>query len=247
MKKGKKICTTLKEVRKQVAKANGIAYCPMECHYEGDCAGTCPKCEGELRWLEQQLQMRRQLGKAVAVVGVSMGLAALTSCDGKFTNRTAGEIDIDHDSLAIENPSDSALNTVSDSLPAVKQALSTNGADQKAVTDTLAAKSQAVEPKIYYVVGGVDLMPTFPGGYQALLEFLQENIKYPEQAEKDSISGQVVVKFDIETDGSITHPKVVKSVHPLLDAEALRVVGLMPKWESDRPGTYNLPVTFMLE
>ena len=77
MKRGKWICNTLKEVRKQVAKANDIKYAPTECHHEGDCAGTCPKCEAEVRSLEQQLQLRRQLGKAVAVVGVSVGLAAL--------------------------------------------------------------------------------------------------------------------------------------------------------------------------
>ena len=65
MKKGKRICNSLKEVRMQVAKANDIKYAPTECHYEGDCAGTCPKCESEVRWLEQQLQLRRQLGKAV--------------------------------------------------------------------------------------------------------------------------------------------------------------------------------------
>ena len=58
----------------QVAKANEIKYAPTECHHEGDCAGTCPSCEAEVRYLEQQLQLRRQLGKAVAVVGVSMGL-----------------------------------------------------------------------------------------------------------------------------------------------------------------------------
>ena len=57
----------------RVAKANDIRYAPTECHHEGDCAGTCPKCEAEVRWLEQQLQLRRQLGKAVAVVGVSVG------------------------------------------------------------------------------------------------------------------------------------------------------------------------------
>ena len=49
MKRGKKICKTLKEVRMQVAKANDIRYAPTECQHEGDCAGTCPKCEAEVR------------------------------------------------------------------------------------------------------------------------------------------------------------------------------------------------------
>ena len=121
MKRGKKICKTLKDVRKQVAEANDIAYNPTECQYEGDCAGTCPKCEGELRWLEQQLQLRRQLGKAVAVVGVSMGLTALASCGSNASNQTAGEAELPHDSLIIENQYDGYLDTDSDTMSAVTQ------------------------------------------------------------------------------------------------------------------------------
>ncbi len=116
MKRGKKICSTLKEVRMKVAKANDIKYAPTECHHEGDCAGTCPKCEAEVRWLEHQLQLRRQLGKAVAVVGVSMGLAALTACGHKtpltdsgqdtvsVETQTAGLIDMLPDTLSLANP-----------------------------------------------------------------------------------------------------------------------------------------------
>ena len=101
MKRGKMICNTLKEVRVKVAKANGIKYAPTECHQEGDCIGTCPKCESEVRWLERQLQLRRQLGKAVAVVGVSMGLAALPACDyRKVSSQEVGEIDIAPDTLS---------------------------------------------------------------------------------------------------------------------------------------------------
>ena len=77
-------------------------------------------------------------------------------------------------------------------------------------------------------------------------------MNYPEQAKKDSIEGRVVLSFVVETDGSITEPKVVQSVHPLLDEEALRVAKLMPKWEPGyQNGTpvrvkYNIPVTFKL-
>ncbi len=80
MMKGKSICKVLKAIRKQVADANDIKYEPRECHHQGDCRGTCPACEAEVKYIEQQLDLRRQLGKAVAVVGISAGLAALTSC-----------------------------------------------------------------------------------------------------------------------------------------------------------------------
>ncbi len=75
MKRGKKICQTLKEIRLQVARTNDIPYEPTECKHKGDCSGTCPKCEEEVRYIEQQLNKRRTLGKAVAVAGVAIGVS----------------------------------------------------------------------------------------------------------------------------------------------------------------------------
>ena len=115
------------------------------------------------------------------------------------------------------------------------------------------ALSQSAGSKITQWMGDVvEQQPSYPGGQQALLEFLRQNVNYPEQALKDSVEGRVVLSFVVETDGSITETKVVRSVHPLLDEEALRVAKLMPKWE---PGyqngipvrvKYNIPVTFKL-
>ena len=142
MKRGKRICNTLKEVRMQVAKANDIEYAPTECHHEGDCAGTCPKCESEVRWLEQQLQLRRQLGKAVAVVGVSVGLAALTACDNKTLRSNFGS-----DSLSMESQTAGFLDTIPDSILTVSQTSDTTVTDQNDKRNTPPAASQAVEPK----------------------------------------------------------------------------------------------------
>ena len=92
--------------------------------------------------------------------------------------------------------------------------------------------------------------PSFPGGTKALLDYISENTVYPEEARKQDLSGRVVLTFYIETDGSVSNVKVLKSVHPLLDSEAVRVVSSMPKWT---PGTRDgrpvrqrmgLPITF---
>ena len=93
MSKGKSICSVLKTIRKQVADANGIEYEPRECHHQGDCRGTCPACEAEVRYIQQQLDIRRQLGKAVAVVGISASLAALSGCTNKPKNVDKVEIE----------------------------------------------------------------------------------------------------------------------------------------------------------
>ena len=86
MTRGKSICNVLKTIRKQIAEANEIKYEPRECHHKGECRGTCPACEAEVRYIEQQLDIRRQLGKAVALMGISAGLSALTSCGNKAEN-----------------------------------------------------------------------------------------------------------------------------------------------------------------
>ncbi|MBR5654265.1 MAG: hypothetical protein IKX22_09325 [Prevotella sp.] len=84
MAKGKDICEVLKDVRRKIAAANDIDYEPRVCHHEGDCMGTCPACEAEVRYIENELNRRRRLGKAVVVTGLSLGLAAMAaSCSFK--------------------------------------------------------------------------------------------------------------------------------------------------------------------
>lgn len=75
MKPGKKICETLKAIRSDIARANDIDYTPTPCDHQGDCAGTCPACESEMRWIERQLRVRKALGKAVTIASVSMALS----------------------------------------------------------------------------------------------------------------------------------------------------------------------------
>ena len=95
--------------------------------------------------------------------------------------------------------------------------------------------------------------PYFPGGETALLKYLQENIKYPPKAVKDSIQGRVVVQFLIDPQGCVGEVKVARSVSEELDAEAVRVVKTLPKFVPGRmcgkaiSAWYTLPVTFKLQ
>ncbi len=84
MRQGKHICETLKGIRREIAEANEIDYQPTECTHEGDCAGTCPKCESETQWLERQLRNRQALGKAVTIAGLTVALGAMSSCHKIF-------------------------------------------------------------------------------------------------------------------------------------------------------------------
>ena len=78
----KEVCKTLKEIRQEIADKNDIAYTTSECHFEGECQGTCPKCEAELKYLENELHKRKQLGKVATIAGiatVSFGMAVMSA------------------------------------------------------------------------------------------------------------------------------------------------------------------------
>lgn len=98
----------------------------------------------------------------------------------------------------------------------------------------------------------VEQKPQFPGGESAMFKFISENLKYPAIAAENGIQGRVIVSFVVEKDGSITNIKILRSVSPELDAEARRIVGIMPRWSPGRNNgkpvrtVYNLPVSFRL-
>ena len=114
---------------------------------------------------------------------------------------------------------------------------------------SVAQNQENPEKRVFDVV---EKMPEFPGGSAGLMKWLSDNVKYPAKAEESGIQGRVVCTFVIERDGSVTDVRVARSIDPLLDNEAVRVLSKMPKWN---PGTqggkpvrvkYTVPVTFRL-
>ena len=107
----------------------------------------------------------------------------------------------------------------------------------------------SVDPEAFDVV---EQMPEFPGGMEAMMKFLAENVRYPEAAYKAGKFGRVLVSFIVEPDGSISNAHVAKKVNDDLDAEAVRVVNSMPKWIPGMQGgkvvrvKFTLPITFRL-
>lgn len=111
----------------------------------------------------------------------------------------------------------------------------------------------AEEERVSLLVTSVDQMPEFPGGIDALKNFLHDNLHYPEEAKEKGVEGRVIVQFWIENDSTITHVVVVSKPNPLLDAEAVRLISSMPKWKpATHKGTpvrcrYVVPVHFKLD
>ena len=125
--------------------------------------------------------------------------------------------------------------------------------------EVLKAKEEIAQPeppkneeenKVFDVV---EEQPSFPGGQGALMAWLRDNIKYPVVAAENGIQGKVIVQFVVGKNGSISNVKVLRSVDPSLDREAVRVVSSMPNWTPGKQnGTsvnvrYTLPVTFKLQ
>ena len=241
MEKGKRTCNVLKAVRLQIAKANEIKYEPHECHHEGPCAGTCPACEAEVKYLEQQLQMRRVLGRAVVLTGIAAGLTSLTACgQNKLPNgcendttitELAGDV-ADVDGM-MEMPEPEVEEAVRGKMPAPVDTIRPINNDEKVLT------------------GVVEYQPQFPGGIKACEQFIKENLRYPDT--ESDVQGRVIVSFLVERDGSLSDIKVVRGLDPAFDEEALRVVKMMPKWS---PGAtdgkisvmrYTIPIIFKKE
>ena len=112
-----------------------------------------------------------------------------------------------------------------------------------------ATQEEGDEGEVFEIV---EQNPMFPGGNEELMKWLSKNLKYPASAQENGIQGRVLVQFVVNKDGSIVEPKVLRSVDPALDKEALRVVSTMPKWQPGKQRgktvrvRFTLPVTFRL-
>ena len=273
MKRGKQTCKILKEIRQQIAEANDIEFITSECQYQGDCLGTCPKCESEVRYLEQQLERKRLTGKTITILGISTGLVtmcSMTSCNSAPNKGTSQNANCD--TVQTINSQDSTCDVMfGDIAPNVKK-------------DTIQMKinnnqeTPSHEDKALVTLGEIDItdehqthtssytandtldiaevMPEFPGGVTGLMKFITENINYPKELSDKGIDvqGRVIIKFIVNKEGDIINPKVIRSIDPYLDKEALRIVNLMPKWKPGelKDGTkvavrYTIPVMFRLQ
>lgn len=271
MKRGKQTCKILKEIRKQIAEENDIELVTSECTYQGDCKGTCPKCEAEVRYLERELEKRQRMGKAAIFAGMSLGAVFASAGCGPLVQRTG---DVPNDTY---DTSEVVQDTIHDEferlagepcVPDINEM--TNDSIQR---DTIPDEPFMLEgdvlvpvdslkvfvfepvedeerPGVYIVV---DQMPEFPSGDKGLYQFIADNIKYPAEAKEEGIKGRVFVNFIVEPDGSVSDIRVLRGIGGGCDEEAVRVVKSMPRF---KPGmqdgetvrvSYTIPVFFRLE
>lgn len=260
MKSGKKICETLKAIRSEIANANEIDYTPTPCTHKGDCAGTCPACESETRWLERQLRVRHALGKAVTIAGVSMALsvaasATIPSPSSKDKKKRKVEVPNkkkrdDRRTAGVVPPSDKKLEEQRRKKELEEQRRRKKERDEPTRGKVLMPPSDDVvipyfSPDSIFEVPEVEA--SFPGGEEALQDSIKAQLCIPDstlapiKALQGTLKARCIVKALVECDGTISDAMIEKTTtSAIFDDEALRVVKSLPAFNPAK--FYDIPV-----
>jgi TonB family protein len=258
MTRGKRTCKILKEIRQQIAEKNDIEYITSECHFQGECEGTCPKCEAELKYIENELQKRRQLGKTAAIAGISLGIAGtFSACNTpQKTNSAMPEQEIATDTVSLDTiPADTYEKTAIPSKRTSKHSVSyvidttpillNEFVKEESRIDIMSMEvgriAREMEP-----VHFAEEMCEFPNGMDSLYKYLKEKLIYPNLPEQKKIKGTVKVEFVVTRYGKVSDVKVIVPLHPDYDREVIRVLQEMPVWKPAKEKGYPIPVYYNL-
>ena len=195
-------------------------------------------------------------GATVVVKGTTMG--AMTDKEGRFTLLVkkgdvlvVSYVGLQTQILPIEVEANLVVWMRDDVQSMDEMIVTALAPEEKEKTVNMEASKVAPQEEVVFQV--VEEMPEFPGGMGEAMKFLAKNIKYPVAAQQAKIEGRVIVQFVVERDGSISDIHTVRSVSPELDAEAIRVVSLMPKWNPGKQRgkavavKYTMPIMFRLQ
>lgn len=260
MARGKQTCKILKEIRRQIAEANDIDFVTSECQYKGDCLGTCPKCEAEVRYLEQQLRSRQLMGKVVVLAGISAGMIAFSGC-GSSSSQANDSYRLQGEPMELLEGDDErgyeGELPVQEVIDSIREVAMMKEGEIANIPDVIVTQGEIPDelpknPDDRDIYNCVEQMPEFPGGNVAMLNFIAKNLKYPKEQLDAGIQGRVVIKFYVDTLGNVCEPTIVRGKDSALDREAIRVIKSFPQFS---PGTLNgekvnvwltLPIIFKL-
>lgn len=248
MAKGKKTCKILKDIRKQIAEENDIQLVIEECTYKGDCLGTCPKCEAEVRYLERELEKRQRLGKAAVVAGVSLvTMITAASCDSTepVTKKPlAGDVcaemveppkpEINPDTI-IEEPLMGIVPWYRNEFPFDKETYEKSLKELFTYPDM--EKLSVIEGTLPYghigngtectsleqLVGEIREFraPSYPGGEQKMLKDIAEGLKGKPNLGRPK--GVMEVAFTVNTAGDVEDVMIENSLNLNLDAAVIAI------------------------
>ena len=246
MAKGKQTCKILKEIRKQIAAENDIKLVIEECTYQGDCLGTCPKCEAEVRYLERELEKRQRMGKAAVVAGLSVGLLGASQVamaqepdtlpvqnndqeiilDGYVAPVTMGKVPY-YPYYHFEPMELLAKPELVDlfSFPDLKD-LSIVGFDLEFPFDVTSSDITSLTDFIKENTQGF-YAPNYLYGESTMLDFISQNLG--KNADGNAF-GDMEVAFTVEPNGKLLHIDIIKGVNEQLDAQVAALFKFM-EWK----------------
>lgn len=221
--KGKQICSYLKSVRREVAAANGIDMDIPECTFQGECTGTCPRCEAEVQQLERALNHRQSLAQKVALIGVAAGLA--------FSNLPSASAQnvIPADSVPIAIQAESIIRDV------IQEALETHAGEPMmgAVDGVLTP----VRGSKVHAINHVFVKAEYPEGQELLQQRIRTHID-PENADIGKLLERITIGFWIRSSGKVYRVKVTyrdnrhlyADIRRQVNTEMRRLVRTLPAW-----------------
>ena len=251
MARGKQTCKILKEIRKQIAAENDIKLVIEECTYQGDCLGTCPKCEAEVRYLERELEKRQRMGKAAMVAGLSVGLLGTSQValaqqpDSLNVNlpdievNLGGAVPITMGKIPFSpfyhfEPMELLANPeLVDlfSFPDLKD-LSIVGFDLEFPFDVTSSDITSLTAYIKENTKGF-YAPCYMYGEASMLEFISQNMG--KNADGNAY-GDMEIAFTVESNGHLSHIDIIKGVNEQLDAQ----VAALFKYMEWKPAVWEL-------
>ncbi len=249
MAKGKQTCKILKEIRKQIAAENDIKLVIEECTYQGDCLGTCPKCEAEVRYLERELEKRQRLGKAAVVAGLSVGLLGASQValaqepDSLNMNQNnlgtlRGDMTIvEYGAIPLYPPptfpychvltQEEISNVAISKLPKSGNLIVVGGNLTCPEEESLYNREWKPQPDTLFEKTKCLYAPKFEGGESMLVEFLSQNLG--KNADGNAY-GDMEVAFTVEPNGKLSHIDIIKGVNEQLDAQVAALFKFM-EWK----------------
>ena len=236
MNPGKNRCEYLKEVRRRIAKENGIPLEQRECTFKGECSGTCPFCEAELRYLEKELHKRKALGKAVTVAGIALSSVVMNACQSSTS--LIGDV-------AFGAPKTSTTEQIAD--PTIQRAeyetyFSTvrgNRSDgQQTIVDGI--KIRTSDPYVWPA--------KFPDEYGSPVLWLRQRLRPYSTYMSDELFNEAMVTFVVNDDGYVSDvdfanmPRTGSAKDFDFQSEVHKQLLSMPRWE---PATKEgVPVSY---
>ena len=240
MSRGKSTCKVLKEVRREIARANGISLEERVCTHKGDCAGTCPYCEAEVRYLERELSKRRNLGKAVAVAGIAAVAVMMAGCvTSELVSKESGNTKKTPGSEVVNVCSQAGAVVVSDEqiLPNERWDDGKEIVVGRIEGEPFFNESPSKEEVVPKSIEGYE-DATFPKKYGTPASWLRSKLTefntYIQQPRMD----EVKIRFFVEVDGHVSSVMIVdyKDEVDMKDGEFLDAVSKamlsMPHWNS---------------